>query len=45
MLLEFARKLRMRRQELQLTQEELAESAYIHVNFVGGIERVSAILL
>jgi transcriptional regulator with XRE-family HTH domain len=31
----------MRRHELQLTQEELAESAGIHVNFVGRIERAS----
>jgi transcriptional regulator with XRE-family HTH domain len=41
LLLEFARKIRMRRYELRLTQEELAEAAEIHVNFVGGIERAS----
>jgi transcriptional regulator with XRE-family HTH domain len=41
LLLEFARKIRMRRHELNLTQEELAEAADIHVNFVGGIERAS----
>ena len=40
MLLEFARKVRMRRHELRLTQEGLAESAE-NVNFVGGIERAS----
>lgn len=31
----------MRRHELHLTQEELAEKANFHVNFVGGIERAS----
>ncbi len=40
-LVEFAKKIRLRRDELQMTQEELAESAGIHVNFVGGIERAS----
>lgn len=40
-LLEFAKKVRMHRHELQLTQEELAEAANIHVNFVGGIERAT----
>lgn len=41
LLLEFAKKIRMRRHELHLTQEELAEAADIHVNFVGGIERAT----
>lgn len=41
LLLEFAKKIRMRRHELRLTQEELAEAAEIHVNFVGGIERAT----
>ena len=40
-LLEFAKKVRMQRHELHLTQEELAEAAGIHVNFVGGIERAT----
>ncbi len=31
----------MRRHELRLTQEELAEKADFHVNFIGGIERAS----
>ena len=38
-LLEFAKKVRHRRYEIGLTQEELAEKANFHVNFVGGIER------
>jgi transcriptional regulator with XRE-family HTH domain len=38
---EFAKKVRMRRHELRLTQEELAEQAGFHVNFVGGIERAN----
>ena len=29
----------MRRHELELTQEELAEKANLHVNYIGGIER------
>lgn len=41
LLVEFAKKIRLRRHELQMTQEELAEKAEIHVNFVGGIERAS----
>ena len=38
-LIEFAKKVRMRRHELGLTQEELAEAADFHVNYIGGIER------
>lgn len=38
-LIEFARKVRLRRYELQLTQEQLAERANFHVNYIGGIER------
>ena len=38
-LREFAKKVRMRRYELELTQEELAEKANLHVNYIGGIER------
>lgn len=38
-LIEFASKVRARRYELGLTQEELAEIADFHVNFVGGLER------
>lgn len=38
-LVEFARKVRLRRHELNLTQEELAERANFHVNYIGGIER------
>lgn len=38
-LIEFARKIRVRRHELGLTQEELAEAADFHVNYIGGIER------
>jgi len=37
---EFAKKVRNRRYELGLTQEELAERADLHVNYSGGIERV-----
>lgn len=40
-LLEFARKVRIRRYELGLTQEQLAEKANFHVNFIGGIERAT----
>ena len=39
---EFARKVRLRRYRLGLTQEQLAERANFHVNYIGGIERVSA---
>lgn len=38
-LVNFAKKVRMRRHELDLTQEQLAERADFHVNFIGGIER------
>ena len=38
-LTEFARKVRLRRYELGLTQEQLAERADFHVNYIGGIER------
>ncbi len=40
-LVEFARKVRTRRYELGLTQEQLAEKADFHVNFIGGIERAT----
>lgn len=40
-LLEFARRVRKRRYELELTQEELAEKGGFHVNFIGGIERAT----
>jgi len=36
----FAKKVRLRRRELGLTQEQLAENADLHVNYIGGIERV-----
>ena len=38
-LLDFAKKVRQRRYELGLTQEQLAEKADFHVNYIGGIER------
>lgn len=38
-LLAFAAIVRRRRYELSLTQEELAERAGFHVNYIGGIER------
>ncbi len=38
-LLAFAAIVRKRRYELSLTQEELAERAGFHVNYIGGIER------
>lgn len=38
-LAEFAKKIRLRRHELQLTQEQVAERAGFHTNFVGGLER------
>lgn len=38
-LVEFARKVRCRRHELGLTQEQVAEKADFHVNYIGGIER------
>ena len=40
-LVEFAKKVRTRRYELGLTQEQLAEKADFHVNFIGGIERAN----
>ncbi len=38
-LVKFATKVRNRRHALGLTQEQLAERAQFHVNYVGGIER------
>ena len=38
-LVHFAKKVRSRRYELGLTQEELAELSEFHVNYIGGIER------
>jgi ribosome-binding protein aMBF1 (putative translation factor) len=38
-LIEFAAKVRNRRHALTLTQEQLAERADFHVNYIGGIER------
>ncbi len=38
-LVEFAAKIRKRRHVLSLTQEELAERAGLHVNYIGGMER------
>jgi transcriptional regulator with XRE-family HTH domain len=38
-LTELAKKVRLRRYELGLTQEQLAERANFHVNYIGGIER------
>ncbi len=38
-LVAFAAKVRNRRRELNLTQEELAENVDFHVNYIGGIER------
>ena len=38
-LTQFAKKVRLRRHELGLTQEQLAEKANFHVNYIGGIER------
>jgi len=40
-LIEFAKMVRNRRYDLGLTQEELAEKADFHVNFIGGIERAT----
>ncbi len=40
-LIEFSKKVRNRRHNLGLTQEELAEKASFHVNFIGGIERAT----
>jgi transcriptional regulator with XRE-family HTH domain len=38
-LVVFAAAVRRRRHALSLTQEELAERADFHVNYIGGIER------
>ncbi len=38
-LSDFAIMIRNRRHQLGMTQEELAEKADFHVNFIGGIER------
>lgn len=38
-LVAFAATVRKRRYALSLTQEELAERANFHVNYIGGIER------
>jgi transcriptional regulator with XRE-family HTH domain len=38
-LSDFAIKIRNRRHQLGMTQEELAEKADFRVNFIGGIER------
>ncbi|MDP1880533.1 MAG: helix-turn-helix transcriptional regulator [Parachlamydiaceae bacterium] len=38
-LIEFAGRVRNRRNDLSLTQEQLAEKVNFHVNYVGGIER------
>lgn len=38
-LANFAKNVRKRRHELELTQEELAEKVNFHVNYIGGIER------
>jgi transcriptional regulator with XRE-family HTH domain len=40
-LSDFAIKVRNRRHQLDMTQEELAEKAGFHVNFIGGIERAT----
>lgn len=39
LLIEFAARVRNRRYALSLTQEQLAERAGFHVNYIGGIER------
>jgi len=38
-LSDFAAIVRNRRHELNMTQEELAEKADFHVNYIGGLER------
>lgn len=38
-LVELAKRIRNRRYALEMTQEELAEKAELHVNYVGEIER------
>ncbi len=40
-LVHFAKKVRSRRYELGLTQEQLAELSEFHVNYIGGIERAT----
>ena len=40
-LVQLAKIVRQRRYELGLTQEELAERANMHVNYIGGIERAT----
>lgn len=40
-LQQFANKIRLRRYELNLTQEELVEKANFHVNYIGGIKRAN----
>ena len=40
-LVEFAKKVRMRRHSIGLSQEALAERSGFHVNFIGGLERAS----
>jgi len=40
-LVQLAKIVRHRRYELGLTQEELAERANMHVNYIGGIERAT----
>jgi transcriptional regulator with XRE-family HTH domain len=43
-LVDFAKKVRNRRYDLGLTQEQLAEMADFHVNYIGGIERGTILL-
>jgi len=38
-LVKFAAKVRNRRHALSITQEQLAERADFHVNYIGGVER------
>ena len=40
-LKELAGKIKLKRQQLGLTQEELAEKSGFHVNYIGGIERAT----
>lgn len=40
-LIDFAKNVRNRRHAQELTQEELAEKANLHVNYIGGIERAT----
>ncbi|MCE5318046.1 MAG: helix-turn-helix transcriptional regulator [Parachlamydia sp.] len=39
LLSELAKRIRNRRYALEMTQEELAEKAELHVNYIGEIER------